>query len=283
MLRQTLPLAEEHLPDMLERLVENDPALAARLSGARRSGKIAGWPLTTYDPGTSLADERVLLVGDAAGLINPLNGEGIQYALLSGRWAAEAIAVATQTGDYSRPALGAYTRRVSQELRYDMALASLIVQLIRNRTLNPLWMHALRLIVGRARLDSNYATLTGGVLAGLLPASSVLSRPVIGGTLQQAVLSAGVGSVKHALRGPGHLLHVGLDTAASGLNIAMDSARHPPELARWSGGVAADAVELAGQILADLLPKAAPPATQETAPSLRLTVRDVRGTTDEGR
>ncbi|MCA2228502.1 NAD(P)/FAD-dependent oxidoreductase [Nonomuraea aurantiaca] len=33
---------------------------------------------------------RVLLAGDAAGLINPLTGEGIYYALLSGRLAGEA-------------------------------------------------------------------------------------------------------------------------------------------------------------------------------------------------
>ncbi|MEV1200916.1 geranylgeranyl reductase, partial [Microbispora rosea] len=33
---------------------------------------------------------RVLLAGDAASLVNPLTGEGIYYALLSGRLAAEA-------------------------------------------------------------------------------------------------------------------------------------------------------------------------------------------------
>jgi flavin-dependent dehydrogenase len=34
---------------------------------------------------------RVLLVGDAAGLADPLTREGIRYALLSGRWAAECL------------------------------------------------------------------------------------------------------------------------------------------------------------------------------------------------
>jgi flavin-dependent dehydrogenase len=33
----------------------------------------------------------VLLVGDAAGLVNPLQGEGISQAMESGRWAAEAV------------------------------------------------------------------------------------------------------------------------------------------------------------------------------------------------
>jgi flavin-dependent dehydrogenase len=41
--------------------------------------------------GTTPADGRVLLVGDAAGLVNPLQGEGISQAMGSGRAAGEAI------------------------------------------------------------------------------------------------------------------------------------------------------------------------------------------------
>jgi len=41
--------------------------------------------------GTTPARDRVLLVGDAAGLVNPLQGEGIAQAMDSGRAAANAI------------------------------------------------------------------------------------------------------------------------------------------------------------------------------------------------
>ncbi len=41
--------------------------------------------------GTRPATGRVLLVGDAAGLVNPLQGEGIAQAMGSGRAAAEAV------------------------------------------------------------------------------------------------------------------------------------------------------------------------------------------------
>ena len=41
--------------------------------------------------GTTPARGRVLLVGDAAGLVNPLQGEGIAQAMGSGRAAAEAV------------------------------------------------------------------------------------------------------------------------------------------------------------------------------------------------
>ena len=253
MLVRTLPPPSEHLAVLLERLVEQDPAFSQRIGRGRRLGKIAGWPLTTYDPASSITAERVLLAGDAAGLINPLNGEGIQYALLSGRWAAETVLEAAAANDFSQARLKAYAARVDHELHYDMALASLIVQLIRNRSLNPVWMQALRIITTRARVDSQYATVTGGVLAGLLPASQVISGRVIGGTVQQAVFSLGFGAVKQALRGPKHLAGLGRAAAGYGKDLAAVTASQPGDFVRWSGGVALDAAELAGQVALHLL------------------------------
>ncbi len=54
------------------------------------------YPIPVYGPWTREAvarglDRRVLLVGDAAALADPLTREGIRYAALSGIWAAEAI------------------------------------------------------------------------------------------------------------------------------------------------------------------------------------------------
>lgn len=42
---------------------------------------------------------NVLLAGDAASMTNPISGEGITYALESGRWAAETLAAALHCGD----------------------------------------------------------------------------------------------------------------------------------------------------------------------------------------
>jgi menaquinone-9 beta-reductase len=54
------------------------------------SRQLGGW-LKMGMIGTTPAAGRVLLAGDAAGLVNPLQGEGIAQALGSGRLAAEAI------------------------------------------------------------------------------------------------------------------------------------------------------------------------------------------------
>ncbi|HEY5026191.1 MAG TPA: NAD(P)/FAD-dependent oxidoreductase [Acidimicrobiales bacterium] len=53
-------------------------------------GRLGGW-LKMGMVGTTPAAGRVLLAGDAAGLVNPLQGEGISHAMTSGRLAAEAV------------------------------------------------------------------------------------------------------------------------------------------------------------------------------------------------
>ena len=86
--RQAGSHAVRALPDFLAHLrtlgllADGPPALPTpRLGGWLKMGMV----------GTTPAAGRVLLVGDAAGLVNPLQGEGISQAMSSGRWAAEAI------------------------------------------------------------------------------------------------------------------------------------------------------------------------------------------------
>lgn len=65
-----------------------------------------------------LSADGLLLVGDAAGMINPFNGEGIDYALEAGRLAAEVIVSArTRADDASRDrVLSSYDAIISDRL-----------------------------------------------------------------------------------------------------------------------------------------------------------------------
>jgi flavin-dependent dehydrogenase len=98
-----------------------------------------------------------LVAGDAGGTVNPFNGEGIAYAYETGRYAAEALAVALRTGDGS--ALRAYERRLQDEygLYYKVARAfvALIGQPQAMRVLVGTGMHSRTLMEWVLRIMAN--------------------------------------------------------------------------------------------------------------------------------
>jgi geranylgeranyl reductase family protein len=79
---------QQLLPRFLEHLSE--VGLIHLSSSSLASRRLGGW-LKMGMVGTIPAAGRVLLVGDAAGLVNPLQGEGIAQAMASGRSAAAAL------------------------------------------------------------------------------------------------------------------------------------------------------------------------------------------------
>ena len=93
----------------LERLL---PGVAAEGLRAHRL------PLSTGRP--ELPDGRVLLAGDAASLINPLTGEGIFYAVLSGALAGAAAVHGPDAGRAYRQAL---RRRLGRHFRHSSTAA----------------------------------------------------------------------------------------------------------------------------------------------------------------
>lgn len=73
-------------------LSDSFPSYASRVIEAH------GYPLPVYQGRQKIASPRVCLVGDAASLVDPISGEGIRFALHSGRLAAETIKEIISTG-----------------------------------------------------------------------------------------------------------------------------------------------------------------------------------------
>ncbi len=108
--------AEAHLA----RFVSRD-GVADRLAGApgtpiRRLLPLGPLPRTYAD--------RVVAVGDAAGLTKPTTGGGIFYSLLSGRLAAETLADALRGDRLGESALQAYERRWKARLDPHLRISS---------------------------------------------------------------------------------------------------------------------------------------------------------------
>lgn len=103
------------LEEAWEAFLRDDPVLAARFGGGERiSPVLAAGPLSSRSK-RPICD-GACLVGDAAGFIDPITGEGISIALTSARLAAEAIHHAFTVGDTRAEALVSYERERRREL-----------------------------------------------------------------------------------------------------------------------------------------------------------------------
>jgi flavin-dependent dehydrogenase len=95
------------------------------------------WPIPSLSPADleSLAPSGPgwFLVGDAAGLVDPITREGIYFALLSAEWAADAIA--SDSGDAWRQ----YAAHVREEIGAELARAARM----KHRFYGPMLTHLL--------------------------------------------------------------------------------------------------------------------------------------------
>jgi flavin-dependent dehydrogenase len=113
------------------------------------------YPIPVYGPWTAPAvraglSRRILLVGDAAAVADPLTREGIRYGLLTGQWAAESLLA----GDPS-----SYLPRVTGELAAEMDRAARARELFFAGPVAQ-WM------VPAARLHPGIRRVLGDLLAG---------------------------------------------------------------------------------------------------------------------
>lgn len=89
-------------------------------------GEYTEHPLNLWQANTPLNSDRALLVGEAAGIVDPLIGEGIRPALYTGVQAAKAISSAIG-GDES--ALANYSETVNQEWGENLSKADFLAGL----------------------------------------------------------------------------------------------------------------------------------------------------------
>ena len=111
---------------------QHDPWLYERVTKEPRVGR--QWSMAPLGYRVSaVARDRLLLVGDAAGYLSPITGQGNEFALRSGRLAATAADTALRSGDLSAGAFEPYVegRRYEVERQVDYVRAQL--RILRDR------------------------------------------------------------------------------------------------------------------------------------------------------
>jgi geranylgeranyl reductase family protein len=121
------------------------PLLREMLAGARQIGPTKGYPLRMDFLSAPTSGNRVLLVGEAAGLVNPLTGEGIDYALESGKIAADHLANLFAAGEVTSQTLAEYDHLLRQRFQRLFRVCSWVRDLCVNPLLiNPMIYAAAR-------------------------------------------------------------------------------------------------------------------------------------------
>lgn len=101
--------------------------------GAIPEGKIKGHHLPFGDYRKVPGRGNVLLCGDAAGLVEPITGEGIAFAMQSGLYAAEAIIEAQASGRDALPCYQARYREITRNFDHANRLRTLLFPKISER------------------------------------------------------------------------------------------------------------------------------------------------------
>lgn len=162
--------------DMVDGIVAELPADVRRSADGSVSDALqVALPLAHRVSGR--AGPGFVLVGDAAGFVDPLSGDGLHRALVSAELAADAISHARTGRPGGGDAWDVYDRRMSARFFHKDVLSWLLQAFLsRPRLLD----HALRRLAAR---DRHRATF-GSVLADLEPARNALSPGFLLGLLK---------------------------------------------------------------------------------------------------
>jgi menaquinone-9 beta-reductase len=90
------------------------PPLQRLLDGGRQAGPIKGFPIRVDFARSPTYGDRTMIIGEAAGLVNPITGEGIDYGMESGKLAAEHLTHMFAIGDFSLKQLAAFDKQLRQ-------------------------------------------------------------------------------------------------------------------------------------------------------------------------
>lgn len=150
----------------------DSPAVASMLGAARRTRKPEGYPLRADFETASTGARSMLFVGEAAGLVNPMTGEGVDYALESGRIAAELLEARLKDRSLPQPAVAEYDALLRE--RYQRLFR--FSRRVRDFSLRPALLDKL---VSLGRRRSDLAALLMEILQGPRDPSEGLSSAAV--------------------------------------------------------------------------------------------------------
>lgn len=111
-----------NLQKILQEALQTHPYLKETFKDAELVGETNGTSLHLGIKDRKIAGDNYLMIGDAAGLADPSNANGIGHAMITGSMAAEKAAECIAKNDFSEKATGDFSSKVGIRLRNSLKL-----------------------------------------------------------------------------------------------------------------------------------------------------------------
>ena len=150
--------------------VINSKNFKHRFKNSNALEKPKGWNLPFGNTKRGNHGNGFLLLGDAAGLVDPFTGEGIGNAMESGKIAADIVLKAKKLNNFSNQILSEYDKVLWEYLGSELKTSTLLLKLAHYRIL-------LNFVIDRASRNKNIKNMISGMLADEVPKTE-LSNPM---------------------------------------------------------------------------------------------------------
>ncbi len=140
----------------------NSPYFRDRFEGSELLEKPVGWNLPVGSKRRKSYGNGFLLLGDAAGLIDPFTGEGIGNAMYSAKFAVKITAQALEAADFSEQFLSKYEQSLWNAIGSELKISTKLQKIGRYRFL-------LNLVINKAARSKEVSNIIAGMLANEVP------------------------------------------------------------------------------------------------------------------
>ena len=120
-----------NLKDFYDRFLE-EPVMRGWLDGAEPEGPAKSWSLKMGMLGAKRYTQGLMTVGDSASLVHPISGEGVGYAVESGRLAAAWAYEAHGRNDFSAATLSGYGKQLGRKRAREHVFGQTLVNALPN-------------------------------------------------------------------------------------------------------------------------------------------------------
>jgi len=133
-----------------------------RFKNAEPLEKPVGWNLPVGSKRRKSYANGVMILGDAAGLIDPFTGEGIGNAMYSAKFAIQTAKAALESDDYSEQFLARFEDELWKSIGNELKVSTKLQKIGRSRTL-------LNLVINKASRSEEVSNIIAGMLANEVP------------------------------------------------------------------------------------------------------------------